>query len=100
MRVSLSGRAQNDLDPIWVYIASESGNTEIADRVLGSISEAFRILRSSPYIGRVRDSDLQQGLRSLPVGNYVIFYRIQSSEVRIVRVLHGRRDILAVLGGV
>lgn len=99
MRLSISRRAQNDLDAIWVFIATESGNTEIADRVLDSISGAFRILRRTPFIGRNRGPDLQRDLRSHAVGNYVIFYRIESSDVRIVRILHGRRDIPAVLSG-
>ncbi|WP_008538835.1 type II toxin-antitoxin system RelE/ParE family toxin [Bradyrhizobium sp. CCGE-LA001] len=33
------------------------------------------------------------GLRSFPVGNYVIFYIPLPDGVEIVRVMHGRLDI-------
>lgn len=93
MRLSISQRAQVDLDGIWVYIARESRSTESADRILNAISESLSNLRRSPYIGRSRESDLQPGLRSLPSGSYMIYYRIKAGVVRIVRVIHGRRDI-------
>jgi toxin ParE1/3/4 len=32
-------------------------------------------------------------LRSLSVGNYLIFYRPLADGIEIVRVLHGARDI-------
>jgi toxin ParE1/3/4 len=35
-------------------------------------------------------------LRSLPVGNYVIFYRPTQDDVEVTRVLHGTRDIDAL----
>lgn len=33
------------------------------------------------------------GLRSFPVGKYLIFYRLIDGGLEIVRVLHGARDI-------
>jgi plasmid stabilization system protein ParE len=36
-------------------------------------------------------------MRSHPSGNYLIFYRIQSGTIRVVRVLHGKRDIPKIL---
>lgn len=50
------------------------------------------MLGRQPLIGESRD-DLQPGLRSFPVGNYVILYEIIDSHPVIVRVLHGARDI-------
>jgi toxin ParE1/3/4 len=47
---------------------------------------------------RSRDSDLKPGFRSFPVNNYVVFYRIGSGEVQVLRVLHGSRDAQAVFG--
>jgi tagatose 1,6-diphosphate aldolase len=38
---------------------------------------------------RKRDLDLRPGLRSFPVGEYVIFYRIDEYNVLILRVIHG-----------
>jgi plasmid stabilization system protein ParE len=32
-------------------------------------------------------------LRSFPVGEYIILYCVEGSEVFILRVVHGRRDL-------
>jgi plasmid stabilization system protein ParE len=37
-------------------------------------------------------------LRSFPVGEYIIFYRIEAEEVLILRVLRGSRDVRAIFG--
>ena len=37
--------------------------------------------------------DLSPGLRSIPHGNYLIFYRLMNNGIEIVRVLHGSRDL-------
>jgi toxin ParE1/3/4 len=55
------------------------------------------MLARHPHIGRRRD-DLRPNLRSFPVGDYVIFYQTEGSDVLILHVLHGRRDIAALLG--
>jgi hypothetical protein len=40
-----------------------------------------------------RANDLRPGLRSFPVLQYVIIYRIEDEDVVILHVFHGRRDI-------
>lgn len=97
MKLSISRRAQKDLDEIWYYLVLKSGSAEAADKVAKSIHGAFGVLSRSPRIGRSREFDLGQALRSYPVGQYMIFYRVASGAVRIVRVLHGMRDIQAIL---
>jgi toxin ParE1/3/4 len=46
-------------------------------------------------MGRARDK-LRPGLRSLPVEQYVVIYRILEDAVEIVAVIHGSRDINAM----
>jgi len=41
---------------------------------------------------------LRLGLRSFPVGEYMILYRTEGEDVVILRLLRGSRDILALLG--
>jgi plasmid stabilization system protein ParE len=57
-----------ELGKIWYYVAKESGNLEVADRLIASITERFYLLACHPHIGRHRDEDLRPGLRSFPVG--------------------------------
>jgi toxin ParE1/3/4 len=42
-------------------------------------------------MGRTRD-ELKSGLRSHPVGNYVIYYREMRAYVSIVHIIYGARD--------
>jgi len=98
MRLTISGRAGIDLDAIWTYVATESGSIDAANRLVAAIMSSAHILRGTPLLERSRDFDLRQGLRSLSSGNYVIFYRVKNGTVRIVRVLHGVRDIGRILG--
>ncbi len=49
-------------------------------------------------MGRGRD-DLRPGMRSFPAGDYVIVHSIlEDNVVRILHVVHGSRDIDALLG--
>jgi toxin ParE1/3/4 len=45
-----------------------------------------------PNMGRSRE-EIARNLRSFPVGNYVVFYRIIEEGIEVLRVLHGSRDI-------
>ena len=88
-----SRQAESDLDEIWYYVAKTSGSVEIADRLVDAVAERFFLLARYPSIGRARDVDLRPGLRSFPMGEYVILYRIDGEDVLILRVLRGSRDI-------
>jgi toxin ParE1/3/4 len=93
----VSPQAEVELDEIWHYIAKESGSTEIADRLIESIAERFYLLSRFPHIGRRRDHDLRVGLRSFPVGEYLIIYRAEGHDVLILHVMRGSRNIQALL---
>jgi toxin ParE1/3/4 len=60
-------QADSDLDDIWYYVATSSGNVDTADRLVDSITYRFDLLATHPNIGRARE-DLRSGLRSFPVG--------------------------------
>ncbi len=83
-------QAEQDLDEIWWYIAQD--NPKNADRFLDSIQETCVVVSEYPNMGEARD-ELLAGLRSFPVGSYMIFYMPQKDMLNIVRVLHGSRDL-------
>jgi toxin ParE1/3/4 len=93
----LSAEAERDLDDIAYAIARETGSLAIAERLIDSIATRFYLLADHPKIGRARD-DLLIGVRSFPVGNYVIVYAIEGEDVLILRIIHGRRNIAALFG--
>jgi toxin ParE1/3/4 len=89
----LAPEAEAELDDIWYYIAKESHSIDVADRVIDSITDRFFLLATYPHVGRRRDEDLRPGLRSFPVGEYVIIYRVEGEDVLILHVIRGSRDI-------
>ncbi len=70
-------------------------NESAADRFIDLLTHHFELLGKNPYLGRSRD-DVRTGYRSFPVGPYVIFYRVMKPGVRIMHVIHGRRDFSAI----
>ena len=90
-RYRITEEARADLDAIWLYVA-ERGGIETADRLIDAFIERFPLLASTPGMGFARE-DFAPGLRSFPVGDYLIFYRRASGHIDIVRVLHGSRDL-------
>ncbi|HWM71981.1 MAG TPA: type II toxin-antitoxin system RelE/ParE family toxin [Steroidobacteraceae bacterium] len=93
----LAPGAEIELDEIWFWTAKESGSVEITDRLIDSITERFFMLARHPHVGRPRDDDLRPGLRSFPVGRYVIIYRVESEDVLILDVIAAARDIEPLL---
>jgi toxin ParE1/3/4 len=94
----LAAEAQAELDDIWYYTARESGSIEIADRLVDSITDRFFLLASHPHVGRRRDEDLRPGLRSFPVGEYIILYRVDDGDALILHIVRGSRHIEALFG--
>jgi len=92
--IVLQPRAKADLSEIWEFIAEDSDDQD--DAFIDLIDQKFQLLAQKSGLGRRRE-ELAEGLRSFPVGRYVIFYLPIPGGVQIVRVLHGARDIEAAL---
>ncbi len=88
----LSEEADKDLEDIFNYTIEKYGIHQ-AKIYLNKIDSALSKLGNNPGIGRERP-EVRHGLRSLLVENYTIFYRVLADRLRIVRVLHSRRDII------
>jgi toxin ParE1/3/4 len=87
--------AELDLLEVWDYIADDS--MDRADEFLDRIEEKLQALARNPGMGRRRE-DLLLGLQSLPIGNYIVFYREIKDGIDVIRVLRGSRDIEAIFG--
>lgn len=89
-RVRVAEEAEGDLVEIWVFIAQD--NVDAADEFLERVHDTCQKLARSPGMGRDR-SDLARGIRSFPVGTYLIFYRKARRGIEVARVLSGFRDL-------
>lgn len=87
------------MDHIWDYIVSELQNCSAAERVIDRIMDAVDPLESFAEMGTPLSSiaDVGTDYRFLVSGNYMVFYRVQGSDVYIDRVLYGRSDYMSVL---
>jgi toxin ParE1/3/4 len=56
------------------------------------LNAAIASLTRFPNLGTNRD-DISPGLRSIPVGEHVVYYRIGPHSIVIIRILHGTMDV-------
>lgn len=87
------------MDDIWDYIVSELQNCSAEERVIDRIMDAVDPLKNFAEMGTPLSSiaDVGTDYRFLVSGNYMVFFRVQGSDVYIDRVLYGRRDYMSVL---
>lgn len=70
---------------------------DVATRLIDTITSRFVLLAEFPWAGRARE-EFGPGIRTFAVGGYVVVYCVENAEVFILRVVHGRRDLEALLG--
>lgn len=89
-RFVLSPSAQADVDEIWVYTVERWG-VEQAELYVRQLGSAVETIAQNPQRDRPCD-EIREGYRRYPSGSHVVFYRITSKEVVVVRILHQRMD--------
>jgi len=99
IRYKFTPQAAADLFEIWSYIARDS--TAAANRVEDAVYKACDFLAEGRLRGSVREDLTKLPLRFWTIQafpNFIIVYDPESDPLRIIRILHGRRDVLAILG--
>lgn len=96
-RYSLTANAQRDLREIRDYVYSEGG-IRAARFVIARLVGAFRAIAKTPGLGHLReDLTTRPELRFWPVFSYLIVYRNDTQPLRVIAILHGKRDVESVL---
>jgi toxin ParE1/3/4 len=90
MRVRVGKGAEQDLDQIFLYWAERAG-LGTADRLIDSITDRFWLLGEHPEVGR-RADEIAPGVRCIPAGKYLIYYRKRRLRIDILHIFHGARD--------
>ena len=90
MRVIFAVSALDDLDEIASWIAQESPRRAVS--FIAELHAACRGLARHPRRFQIVSRYTGREMRRRVHGAYLIFYEVDASEVRIVRVLHGARD--------
>jgi toxin ParE1/3/4 len=97
--VIVRDRATQDLRRLANYILA-NGNREVAERFLESAEYTFNQLALTPNMGRFLMLLDLQTIRQWRIKNfkdYLIFYRVDSDQVDVLRVLHGAIDLEEIL---
>lgn len=95
-KILMTEPAADDLLKIAEYVARELREPTTAQKLVSKIKEAVMSLAEMPTrYTKVADERLAaQGIRKLPLENYIIFYVVSERDgtVTIVRILYSRRD--------
>lgn len=83
--------ALQDIGSINDYLL-EGYVPKLANQFLDALLTKCDRLVQFPHMGRKRD-ELSINLRSFPLQDYLIFYRIASDGIEIVRVVSGYQDL-------
>ena len=99
--IVFSPYAIRDLEETKEYIAKELCNDQAAMKTVSEILRKIRTLskfpESAPLLSSIVGFDTNY--RFLVCGNYIAFYRFEEKEVRIARILYGRRNFMQILFG-
>lgn len=90
-RLIVTGPARTDIDEQLLHIAT-AADLETALRFADKIDAALAKLAFLGHSGVSRDN-LSPGLRMTVLGNYCIYFRVTATDTRIIRFLHGARDV-------
>jgi plasmid stabilization system protein ParE len=94
-KVFISDRALADMESIYDHIADILLEPMIATKQYNRIAEAILTLEQMPERIKLMDSEPErsEGLRSLLVDNYTVFFMIKVDTVHVARVLYSASDI-------
>lgn len=95
-RIEITEPAERDLSKAADYIAHELRNPQAAVDLLDLAEKTLNGLTELPNRHALVGLEglAEQGIRWIPVGNYLAFYAVRETEekVSILRFLYGRRD--------
>ncbi|MGK7892786.1 MAG: type II toxin-antitoxin system RelE/ParE family toxin [Xenococcus sp. (in: cyanobacteria)] len=100
MKIIKRPQVIQDLIELATYLAEDS--LDVSERFLFAAEKTFQKLSQFPQRGKISNFTAPQlaNIRQQAIEGfrkYLIFYRCTNSEVEIIRVIHGARDLEAIL---
>lgn len=96
MLYRLTADALDDLDSLLCQIAEHSG-WNLSMRIEEQVFAAFERLGENPGIGHLREDLIAQAIYFYYSEPYLIAYRRDTNPPIILAVIHGARDVAALL---
>ena len=102
MKGFIGAAARDDILRQYRYLLIEEDNPALAQRFLAAVQTTIRKICQRPGIGapKLIDNPKLAGLRSWPVADFTairIYYLVAGNNLRVIRILHGKRDINPML---
>ena len=96
---SLSAEARRDLKSIQEYISSEQESPLTAFKVVEKILDRIENLLTFPDTGTLLypKVNFPTNYRYARAAGYLIFYRHEKNQIFVDRIIHEKRDYIAVL---
>lgn len=88
---NLSKKTDDDIGDIFDYTEEKYGFNQ-AIKYVNEFVPFFNHLLINPTIGKHR-IEIKNNLYSLAKDEHIIFYKILKDKIRIVRILHGSKDL-------
>lgn len=104
MKITYREAAQDDLARQFRYYLVTLSLPEVAVRFKESAKKTAKAIREHPRAGppyRLRNPELKN-LRSWPVAGFDairFYFLVEEDVIRVIRILHGKRDVRKVLEG-
>lgn len=89
MRIIWAPLAVDRASEIADYIAQDKPSA--AEKWIDTVFSKVEQLKSSPEIGRIVPEINDSQFRELTYGNYRIIYRIETKQISIITIRHGRQ---------
>jgi len=90
LQLVISPAAKSDLKNIFQFGLRNWGQSQ-SESYLENLKDHVWNLTEQPLIG-IERPELLDNIRSSPVESHMLFYRVLSKQIEIVRILHGKQD--------
>ena len=90
LQLTVSPKAESDLIGIWVYTCEQWG-VDQADKYLDQLDSGMKRLVEHPLLGADYTHVFPE-YRRLQVEHHSVFYKVQASQIIVIRVLHQEMD--------
>jgi toxin ParE1/3/4 len=90
MNFILAPSSTLDLDRLSQYFLET--NVEAGEKLFKTLNQQFYNLTKFPNLGKPYPH-LHPSIRGLLVEKYIIFYRVTTTQIEIIRVVDGRQDL-------
>lgn len=99
MKIVYTPSAREDLSEIKTYIRDVLKNPIAANNIVSKIVKSVHLLTEQSHLGISLQEKIgrETTYRCIFCGNYGIFYNIESTTIKIIRILDLRTDYMRII---